>query len=164
MAYQLADFAVLDFGYISGANLLQWCPLPLLNQQLANGIDFNLCLQTAQTEIISELSNQYDFTAEYLKKFPSGDPLPKDIRERLVLEMTTILTIRTILGAGTSITENLRYHFDRTDKNIEKIKLRSKKLNMPVAVRTELANTRLVHARFTSETDFPGWPNKQKWI
>jgi len=160
----IADLNALDLGYISGADLTRFCPYQLLMQQYSISIDFAQCLDTAKTDIISELSNQYDFTAEYLKTFPKLIPpasiLPTDTREKTVLMLTIITTVRYILGSAAAMDERLRFWGDRADKFIEKIKTRSKKLNLPIAVNMQLANTKLVHARFMSETDYRGCANR----
>ena len=164
MALTLADLNALDFGYLSGADLTRFCPYQLLIQQQSIGIDFAQCLDTAKTDVISELSNQYDFTAEYLKSFPKiispATTLSADLREKTVLMITIITTVRYILGSAAAMDERLRFWSERSDKFIEKIKTRSKKLNLPIAVNMQLANTKLVHARFTSETDYRGWANR----
>jgi hypothetical protein len=159
----LAQLQTLDLGYISGQNLIQFCPAPLLLQQTAVGIDFDLSLSMAKTDIISKLSNQYDFTAEYKKVFPVavGTPpvMPADTREPLVLQLTILLTIRNVLASG-AMNLDVKENIDRGDKKIEEIIKRLRKLDMPIAVRSELANSRLIHSRFHSETDRPGWANR----
>lgn len=160
MALTLAQLQSLDLGYISGANLLQFCPPQLLLNQSAIGVDFNQCLSIAQTEIISELSNQYDFTAEYLKL---SDTTP-DTREQLVLKLTIIGTIINILGSMAGVNDQMEYWFKWYQENIDKIKKRSRKLSLPIAVCWQLADAKLIHARFSSETDYPGWINRQKFI
>ena len=159
----LAQLQALDLGYISGQNLIQFCPAPLLLQQTAVSIDFDLALSMAKTDIISKLSNQYDFTAEYLKKFPvpTGNPLvtPADTREPLVLQLTILLTIRYILASG-SMNLDVKENVDKCDKKIEEITKRLRKLNMPIAVRGEWAGTKLTRAKFRTETDLPGWANR----
>ena len=122
MALTLQQLQNLDLGYISGANLLQFCPAQLLLNQSAIGIDFNDSLLISQTEMISELSNQYDFTAEYLK-LSTANP---DTREQLVLKLTTIGTIINILGSMAGVNDQMQYWFKWYSDNIEKI-------NKPVA-------------------------------
>ena len=152
MAYTLAELQALDLGYISGVDLLRFAPAPLLLNQAAIGIDFTESFGIAQTEIISELSNQYDFTSEFKKEFPeaTGTPpvLPADTREKLVVKLISIQTIRNILGSIAGTNDQMNYWFEWYDKNIEKIKTRSRKLNLPIALHCELANSKLVHARF----------------
>ena len=160
MALTLQQLQSLDLGYISGSNLLQFCPAQLLLNQSAIGIDFNDSLLISQTEMISELSNQYDFTAEYLK-LSTANP---DTREQLVLKLTTIGTIINILGSMAGVNDQMQYWFKWYSDNIEKIKKRSRKLGLPIAVCWQLADAKLIHARFSSETDYPGWINRQKFI
>ena len=146
MAYTLSELQALDLGYISGVDLLRFAPAPLLLNQAAIGIDFAESFDIAQTEIISELSNQYDFTAEFKKEFPTNTDV--NTREQLVVKLISIQTIRNILGSIAGTNDQMNYWFEWYDKNIEKIKTRSRKLNLPIALHCELANSKLVHARF----------------
>lgn len=68
MALTNAQLSALNFGYLTGANLMRWASPSLLIKQLE--VDPSVLLDatnTAYKEVISKLSTRYDLTTEFLK-------------------------------------------------------------------------------------------------
>ena len=68
-----ADIKALDLGYLTGADIMQYCPVAVLISQYE--ID-NDCISNAAviayTEINAHIGNRYDIISEYQKQAQTG--------------------------------------------------------------------------------------------
>jgi len=63
-----ADIQALDFGYLTGEDILLFCPMQLLIRQ--NTIDINFltnCVNIAYSEMYSNLATKFDIKTEFAK-------------------------------------------------------------------------------------------------
>jgi hypothetical protein len=123
-----AEFAALDLGYLSGKDLMTYCPLQLLNRvnlvmpnQPQDGCD------TAYEEIESALVNRYNIKAE-LSKPNDDDP---DTRAKLCVKIAAIIAVRNIVGSMQNASEYMEGLFKWADKTL--LAIRNAQMNLPIA-------------------------------
>ena len=116
------DIKALDFGYLTGANLLQWCPAQFLIKQQIQDLDaIATGVAMAYQEVIADLSSRYDINSEFAKTGSS--------RFMVVVKITSVMAIRNILGNSSGMPEVVIKHFDWLDVTIKAI--RNGQLSLP---------------------------------
>lgn len=111
MSVTIADIKALDFGYLTGADLVQWAPWQLLaNQYSVDSGSLAKGAKTAYSEVQAALGNRYDVAAELAK---TGDA-----RSELCVKVATIAAIRNCLGNAQSISEKMAMDFKWCDKTL----------------------------------------------
>ena len=110
------ELKTLQLGYLTGSDLLQYCPAPLLISQFNQD---NSSLQQgcnqAYAEAISKLITKYDVTDEL--KTVRGD-----VREQNLVGIVSVLAVRKILGSIQNISEVMQNHFRWADACIKDIR------------------------------------------
>ena len=93
-----SEIKALSFGYLSGADLLKFCPSQILIKQYQTDTDFiSDCVDMAYSEITSNLINRYDIEAEL--DLTTG-------RNLMVVKLTAICAVRNLTGEMSGIPEN----------------------------------------------------------
>lgn len=123
-----AQFAVLDLGYLSGKDLMTYCPLQLLNRvnivmpsQPQDGCN------TAYQEIESSLVNRYNIKAE-LALHGNVDPDPRAL---LCVKIAAIIAVRNVVGSIQATSEYMEGLFKWADKTL--LAIRNAQMNLPIA-------------------------------
>jgi hypothetical protein len=127
MALTVDQLKQQDLGYLSGADILQWCPAQLLikqyevdNNALESGANF------AYAEVISALVNRYNIAAELSKSNSDSD------RVVFCVKLTAILAIRNILGNMQNVSEFMMDIFKGAKKDL--MDIRNGQLNLPLQI------------------------------
>jgi hypothetical protein len=127
MALTVDTLKTQDLGYLSGADLLQWCPAQILikqyevdNNSLVSGANY------AYAEITSALINRYDIATELNKSNADGD------RVIFCVKLTAILAIRNALGNMANVSEYMMEIFKGAKKDL--MDIRNGQLNLPLAL------------------------------
>lgn len=101
----IADIQALDYGYITGNDLLNYCPQQLLLQQYAiNPNKIELDVLTAIEEVRSELISRYELKDEF-------DKTGSD-RYLIVVKLVTVLSLINITSNLNGIPEHMKVLFD----------------------------------------------------
>jgi hypothetical protein len=114
----LADIMALNFGYLLGTDLLNFCPQQYLIKQ--ESMENGFCayhVNIAYQEMIGMLSSKCDLVAEYLKRKVTT-PTPSDPRSQQVVKLTSLSAIRNIVSSTIGIPENMAKNFDWLDKTL----------------------------------------------
>jgi hypothetical protein len=124
MAITIDQLKALAFGYLTGEDLLQWCPGQLLIKQ--NEVDSNSlqngCNQ-AYAFVISQLVNRYDINTEITTKTGAE-------RSTLCAQLTAIIAVSNCLGNAQGISEKM--HNDIKWANKQLLELRNGQGNLPL--------------------------------
>jgi len=132
MALTVDQLKAQDLGYLSGADLLQWCPSQLLIKQYE--IDNNSLVSGARfayAEVTSALVNRYNIAAELAKQ--NDDPS----RALLCVKLTAVLTIRNVLGNMQNVSEFMMDIFKGAKKDL--MDIRNGQLNIPLQIPATVA-------------------------
>jgi phage gp36-like protein len=114
MSLTVAELKVLSFGYLTGADLKQFCPPQLLIKIYEVDSDaLNTGCQFAYSELKSSLSNRYNVDLELA--------LTTD-RNQLCVKIAAILAIRNILGDAQNISDKMLSDFTWADKQLISIR------------------------------------------
>lgn len=114
VALTYTDFSALNYGYLNGADLLQFCPIQLLNNKyLINpNIIFN-GVQMAYDELINNLCSKYNIENELSKNGQSSGSGSSSVsRVLMVVKITSLLSLRNILGESTNIGNKMMDDFN----------------------------------------------------
>ena len=133
---------VLSLGYLTGSDLLQFCPGQLLLTQyerdsasLQRGADF------AYDEFTGALNSKYDTATELTKT--TG-------RSNLCIKLISILAIRNILAGITHDSEKLNDSFTWADKYIKEVNIGQKSIKVEQAPANKLSSSGLVDSSFNT--------------
>ena len=98
------QLAAMSFGYLTGQDLMNWCPAQLLIKQyeVNSGLLIQGC-QSAQGEVIRALLSRYAIANEFSNV--SGS------REIMVVQITAILSVRNIMGNMAGVSEHMKTNF-----------------------------------------------------
>lgn len=125
MALTPAEFAALDLGYLSGKDLMAYCPAQLLIK--VNIVMPNQPLdgtQTAYEEIDSALVNRYNIKAELAKLYTDGT------RAKLCVKIAAIIAVRNVVGSNQATSEYMEGLFKWADKTL--LAIRNAQMNLPI--------------------------------
>lgn len=139
------DLKALPLGYLTGADLMQFCPANVLlsfyNQN--NGALQSGCNQ-AYAEVASKLLTKYDCSTEI--KSVQGDA-----REPNLVGITAVLALRRILGSAASLSDEMKSHFTWADACINDIRNGQMNLALPQPSSAQTASgAHLVGERFST--------------
>jgi hypothetical protein len=141
MAVTIDDIKALNFGYLTGEDLLQFCSPQLLikqytvdNNSLQNGFNF------AQSEVIASFTTRYDLTAELVKTGTS--------RALLLVKIMALLTIRNALGSFQELSEKMKDDFNWADYTLKSI--RNGQMNLPLVI----ANINKVSTAYLTDSTY----------
>lgn len=111
----VAEVKLMTFGYLTGADLLRFCPYQLLIKEYE--VD-NASLQQACTiayaELMASLNTRYDVDLELSKSDVS--------RNIFCVKIVSILAVRNILGTAQNISEKMLSDFSWCDKTLISIR------------------------------------------
>ena len=117
------ELKALNLGYLTGADLLQWCAAQFLikqyevdNNSLQNGCD------QAISEVIGAYTTRYNLSAE-LQKTGSA-------RATLLVKTLAILAVRNVLGNMQSISDKMTADFKWADTQV--YMTRNGQINLPL--------------------------------
>ena len=134
---------VLSLGYLTGSDMLQFCPGQLLTTQyerdsasLQRGADF------AYDEFTGALNSKYDTATELTKTGTS--------RANLCVKLISILAIRNILAGIQHDSEKLNDSFIWADKYIHEVNIGQKSIKVEQASEAKLSNSGLVDSSFNT--------------
>lgn len=97
----IAEIKALDYGYLTGADILQFCPDQHIIKQLSINSDaLDNATSIAYEELKSHLASRYDIDLELEKT--GAD------RSKLVVKICSLLTIRNLLGNSAMIPVNVK--------------------------------------------------------
>lgn len=135
------QLAAMSFGYLTGSDLMAWCPAQLLIKQyeinqssLQNGV------MLAEGEVIRALLSRYAIQNEFTQV--SGG------RDVLVVKITSIMAIRNILGNMAGVSELLIRNFEWADKTLMDLRNGFINLIMQSAAPASYSDSSLVPQNF----------------
>lgn len=124
MPLTVAELKLLDFGYLKGADLLQWCPAQLLIKQYeVDNASLQQAANFAYSEFTSATINRYDIAAELAKT--AGN------RAVFCVKLIAILAVRNAMGNMQNISEYMMDIFKGAKKDM--MDIRNAQLNLPLA-------------------------------
>ena len=116
------DIKALDYGYLTGDDLLMFCPSQILIKQYqTNANTLENAVDIAYSEIMSSLGARYNIVSELDKT--TG-------RYALVVKLVSIAAIRNITGEMSGIPENLLKQFTWLDETLMAIRNGQMSLNL----------------------------------
>jgi hypothetical protein len=107
----ITEVSALDFGYLTGMDLLGYCPYQIIIKQMAV-VDSapDIAVSLAYNEMLSALSSSYDIATEFTKVGTK--------RYGLVIKLTTIAAVRNICSNLNGIPDNILQNFTWLDKTL----------------------------------------------
>jgi hypothetical protein len=116
------DIMAMDFGYLSGNDLLRFCPSQfLINQETITPGFIEGHVQTAYAEIISELSAKCEIATELKKTFgnPNATPTPiPDTRSKTIVKYVATMAIKNIVSRAPGLPDHLKANFAEVNQAI----------------------------------------------
>lgn len=135
------QLAAMNFGYLKGADLIQWCSTSLLIGQYAkNAQSLQDGCDLAYSEVIGSLSTRYNITDELL--VISGN------RCILLVKIVSLLTIRNVLGNLANIAEKTKDDFGWADNTIMDIRNGQMNLILPESQIAKLSVAEIIPSSF----------------
>lgn len=137
----IADLKVLNFGYLTGSDLIRWCsPTLLINQLTIDADALQTAYDQATSEIISNFSTRYDLSTELTKTGVS--------RSRHLVKILSISSVRNALGNLEHISDTMQGNFDWVKWEVYNIRQGQSNLPLPSATRCVSSRAELVHDKF----------------
>jgi hypothetical protein len=137
----IADIQALNFGYLTGEDLLQFCSPQLLIKQytvdtnsLQNGVNF------ATSEIIGSFTTRYDLTGELAKTGTA--------RALLMVKILSLLSIRNALGSFQELSEKMINDFNWADSTVKAIRNGQMNLPLPVAAIAKVSTAEMIDSTY----------------
>jgi hypothetical protein len=110
----LEQIKALDFGYLTGVDLMQYCPFQLLQKQYTiDDTSIESAVLTAYSEVNGKLSTRNDITIEYTKTGTS--------RYYVIVKLTSLTAIRNLTSNLAGIPENMIKNFEWVDRTCREI-------------------------------------------
>lgn len=123
MALTNDQLAALSFGYLTGDDLITWCPPALLIKALeVRGTALTKACDTAYAEITAATVNRYDIATELAKT--GGD------RSTLCVKIASILAVANSVGNAQAISEKMTMDIKQARKDL--IDIRNAQLQLPL--------------------------------
>lgn len=137
------ELKALDFGYLTGADLLRFCPYQVLQKQLAIDDDsVQIGCDIAYSEMLSTLGARYDITTELAKTTD---------RYSLAVKIAAILAVRNIVGNQSGLPQNMLDNFTWVDKTILNIRNGQESLaELNISPAAHISKTELIPGSFTT--------------
>lgn len=134
---------IMNFGYLMGSDLMQWCPAQLLIKRYevnANSL-LDGCV-SAYGEVIRMLNSRYAIENEISANTVSGS------RDILCVKITAILAIRNILGSMAQVSDLMMDQFKWADQTLKDVRNGFTNLILPQADRSVYSDSFLVSSNF----------------
>lgn len=142
-ALTIDDIKALDFGYITGVDLLFYSPSQMLiKQETSNTGIIENAVMTAQSELIAKLSSKVDITSEYNDKTGTG-------RSMQVVKLTCALAVYNLSYNLAGEPEKVKEQ--REVINAEILAIRNGQSSMPmiqIAESSRLSESVLIGSKF----------------
>ena len=125
MPLSIDDLKDLDFGYLSGDDLIQYCsPQILIKQYETDNGSLEAGCRMALAEIRCALINRYDVDTEYTKETTS--------REQELVKIATLFAIRNICGNLPGLPANLDNLIKKAEETLLRVQQRLAHFDMKV--------------------------------
>ena len=124
-ALTVADIIALDFGYLTGQDLLDFCPSQfLINQETVTEGIIERMVTKAYAEIISQLSSKCQIATE-LKKTPgsAGPPAVTDTRSQIIVKYVSLMAIKNIVSRAPGLPDHMKANFAEVNEAIKAIRM-----------------------------------------
>jgi len=114
-ALTIADIIALDFGYLSGQDLLDFVPSQfLINQETITSGLLQRSVNKAYAEIISQLSSKCQIATELTKKFPTGTDA--DTRSQVIVKYVALMSIKNCVSRAQGLPDHLKSNFGEVNE------------------------------------------------
>jgi hypothetical protein len=108
-ALTIDEIKALDFGYLTGEDLLNYCPFQIIQKQLiVDPTCLDNHIETAYKEVLSDLVTRYDIESEFGKTGTS--------RYFVVVKIVALSAIRNLTANIPGLPENMTNNFKWLDK------------------------------------------------
>lgn len=122
MAITADQFGALQFGYLTGDDLLDRCPAALLlKQHEVRPASIAKACETAYTEITSACINRYDIATELT--------LRDEHRDNLCIKVTAIMAVANALASAQAVSEKMLHEWSANAKFV--LSIRNAQANLP---------------------------------
>lgn len=109
-----AQFEALSYGYLTGKDLIQYCPFQALQRQYATSSDIIVNgVNTAYAELSSKLGATYDMNGEFAKTGTA--------RDLVSVKRTAIKAIENVLGGNAYQSDRMKDMIAENNAEIKKI-------------------------------------------
>lgn len=138
------EIKALDFGYLTGEDLVKYCPIQfLIKQETIDGGFLGSCVNTAYAEVTGKLSSKCDITSEYT--LTTG-------RSLQVVKITALSAIRNAVSNIPDVPQMMKDNFTWLDKTILAIRNGQEALPgiMILPNTTNISGAYLVQEKFNS--------------
>lgn len=129
----VADIRALEFGYLNGNDLLEFCHEQILiKQEIVNEGALERHVRTAYSEINAALSSKCNILKEYEKEpppIPQTDPVTAETRVYQIVKITTIAAIRNITAKLPDVPAQMAKNFEWLDRTL--LAIRNGQIGVP---------------------------------
>jgi len=143
MAITIADIQALNFGYLTGEDLLQFCsPQLLIKQYTVDSNSLQNAFNFAQSEVIASFTTRYNLTTELAKTGTN--------RALLLVKIMSLLTVRNALGSFQELAEKMKDDFSWADYTVKSI--RNGQMNLPISLAacTKASTAELTYSNYST--------------
>jgi len=124
MALTIDQLKALPLGYLTGKDLVAWCPYQILNTVYSTDPDrLQEGCTTAYGEITSAANNRYDIATELAQTDPTK-------RSTYLVKIITLLAVRNAMGSMQGISEKMAADFKWLEKTM--LDIRNAQANLPL--------------------------------
>ena len=138
------ELKVLSFGYLTGLDLLRYCPFQVLQKQYAiDDQSLQIGCDIAYSEALSALGARYDIETELAKTDTD--------RYSLMVKIVSVLAVRNIVGNQAGLPENMTENFKWVESTILNIRNGQESLmGMNIAITQKISQTELIPSSFST--------------
>jgi hypothetical protein len=142
-AATIDDIKALTLGYLTGNDLLRYCPFQVLQKQLSvDDTSLQIGCDIAYSEVRSALSQRYNIDVELAK---TTDRFP------LLVKITSILAIKNITGNQAAMPEQMTENNKWVDDILLAIRNGQQSLiGMEIAATAKISNSSLIRSSFAT--------------
>jgi hypothetical protein len=137
----IADIQSLNFGYLTGEDLLQWCsPQLLIKQYTVDTNSLQNAVNFATSEIVSSFTTRYEISGELAKTGSN--------RALLMVKILSLMSIRNALGSFQELSEKTTSDFSWADATVRGIRNGQMNLPLPAASCAKISTANLVCSNY----------------
>jgi hypothetical protein len=141
-ALTIIEIKALDFGYLTGSDILKYCPFQFIQKQLLVDDSYlEDAVFTSYTEIKSQLETKCDIDIELTKR--TAD------RNLLIVKVMAIEATRNLTSNIPGIPDNILKNFEWYDKTM--INIRNGNISLPYAIKAsdnKISKTEIIENDF----------------
>jgi len=116
----IAELTSMTFGYLSGQDLLDFCPSQfLINQETVTAGILQRSVQKAYSEIIRKLSAKTQIAQELKKTAPTDDNT--DTRVQVIVKYTALSAVKNIVSKAAGLPDHMKNNFAEVNEAIHEI-------------------------------------------